>query len=81
MHFLSFATATGGRLGGQGSVVLDRLSVILSRYTGPERSTIQYHWEAHLRAPLAKFQYDSVSSHAEAQSRQQERNFLIELVL
>jgi len=74
-HFLSFvaaAAATGGRLGGQGRAMLDRLSVIISRYTGQERSTIQYHWGAHLIVPLAKYQHSSVSIHAEAQSRQQD---------
>jgi hypothetical protein len=42
-HFLPFVTATGKRLGGQGRALLDRLSDIISRYTGQERSTIQYH--------------------------------------
>jgi hypothetical protein len=71
-HFLPFVTATGGRLGGQGRVLLGRLSDIISRYTGQERSTIQYHWGARLLVQLAKYQYNSVLIHAEAQSRQQD---------
>ena len=71
-HFLPFVTATGGRLGGQGRVLLGRLSDIISRYTGQERSTIQYHWGARLLVLLAKYQYNSVLIHAEAQSRQQD---------
>ena len=71
-HFLPFVTATGGRLGGQGRVLLGRLSDIISRYTGQERSTIQYHWGARLLVKLAKYQYNSVLIHAEAQSRQQD---------
>ena len=45
---------------------------IISRYTGQERSTIQYHWGARLLVQLAKYQYNSVLIHAEAQSRQQD---------
>jgi hypothetical protein len=71
-HFLPFVTATGGRLGGQGRVLLGRLSDIISRYTGQERSTIQYHWGARLLVKLAKYQYNSVLIHAEAHSRQQD---------
>ena len=71
-HFLPFVTATGGRLGGQGKALLGRLSDIISRYTGQERSTIQYHWGARLLVQLAKYQYNSVLIHAEAQSRQQD---------
>jgi hypothetical protein len=71
-HFLPFVTATGGRLGGQGRALLGRLSDIISRYTGQERSTIQYHWGARLLVRLAKYQYNAVLIHAEAQSRQQD---------
>jgi hypothetical protein len=71
-HFLPFVTATGGRLGGQGRVLLGRLSDIISRYTGQERSTIQYHWGARLLVKLAKYQYNSVLIHAEAHSRHQD---------
>jgi hypothetical protein len=71
-NFLSFEMATGGRLGGQGRALLGRLSDIISRYTGQERSTIQYHWGARLLVRLAKYQYNAVLIHAEAQSRQQD---------
>ena len=71
-HFLPFVTATGGRLGGQGRVLLGRLSDIISRYTGQERSTIQYLWGARLLVQLAKYQYNSVLIHAEAHSRRQD---------
>ena len=61
--FVSLETATGGgRLGGQGRAVLGRLSIMISRYTGKERSSIQHHWG---------FQYNLVSIRAEAQSRQE----------
>ena len=50
-------------MGRQGRELVGRLCEIISRYTGQDKSVIQYHWKARLLVLLARYRYDAVTFH------------------
>lgn len=61
--FVPFAITTTGSMGRQGRELVGRLCEIISRYTGQDKSVIQYHWKARLLVLLARYRYDAVTFH------------------
>jgi len=65
--FTPFAVSSTGIIGKKGRELLGRLCEIIARFTGQDRSVIQYHWKARLLTILAKHRFELTSRHAAAQ--------------
>ena len=64
--FIPFAVTTTGVIGRKGRKLLGRICEIIARYTGQDRSVIQYHWKARLLVILAKLRFEAATTHAAA---------------
>lgn len=65
--FVPLAITTTGSMGRKGQELVGRLCEIISRYTGQDKSVIQYHWKARLLVLLAKHRSEAATIHEMAQ--------------
>ena len=54
-------------IGRMGNDLIGKLCEIISRYTGQERSVIQYHWKARLLVILTNHRFEAATLHDTAQ--------------
>ena len=61
--FIPVAISTTGSMGRKGQELVGKLCDIIARYTGQDKSVIQYHWKTRLLILLAKHRAEAAVTH------------------
>ena len=65
--FVPVVISTTGSMGRKGQELVGRLCEIIAKYTGQDKSVIQYHWKARLLILLARHRAEAATTHTCAQ--------------